>query len=107
MTFMREEYFPAVHKGLTRVGQVTDLRLLERENEFEGDNLEHDFFWHVGWSGQPTGEVAIDDEAVVRKLVHSKPRLSASASIGKLLPGGKVKQISLACPPVIDAMSLG
>jgi len=25
--FMDEEYFPAVHKGPTRVGQVTDLVL--------------------------------------------------------------------------------
>jgi hypothetical protein len=29
--FMREEYFPAVHKGLTRVGKVTDLVLLQAE----------------------------------------------------------------------------
>jgi hypothetical protein len=68
VTFMREEYFPAVHKGSTRVGEVTDLRLLERENEIEGDNLGNDFFWHVGWSGQPTGQVAIDDEAIARKF---------------------------------------
>jgi hypothetical protein len=29
--FMREEYFPAVHKGATRVGKVTDLVLLQAE----------------------------------------------------------------------------
>ena len=34
--FMLEEYFPAVHKGPTRIGQVTDLMLLRRE--IEGDD---------------------------------------------------------------------
>ena len=38
--FMQEEYFPSVSKvGPTRVGQVFDLMLLERENETEGDHL--------------------------------------------------------------------
>ena len=31
--FMQEEYFPAVHKGPTRIGQVTDLVLLQAEPE--------------------------------------------------------------------------
>ena len=31
--FMHEEYFPAVHKGATRVGKVTDLVLLQAELE--------------------------------------------------------------------------
>jgi len=31
--FMREEYFPAVHKGATRVGKVTDLVLLQPESK--------------------------------------------------------------------------
>ena len=54
--FMQEEYFPSVSKvGPTRVGQVTDLMLLERENETEGDDVGNEFFWHVGWNDQPTG----------------------------------------------------
>ncbi len=67
--FMQEEYFPSVGKvGPTRVGRVFDLRLLERENETEGDNVQNEFFWHVGWSGQPTGNVHSDDEEVARKF---------------------------------------
>lgn len=66
--FMHDEYFPAVRKGSTRVGQVIDLVLLERQNELEGDDVEHEFFWHVGWAGQPTGKVQLDDEDVARKL---------------------------------------
>ena len=66
--FMREEYFPAVHMGQTRVGQVTDLILLQRQNAFEGDDVKNEFFWHVGWSGQPTGEVHVDDQKVARKF---------------------------------------
>jgi hypothetical protein len=31
--FMHEEYFPAVHKGATRVGKVTDLVLVQAEPE--------------------------------------------------------------------------
>ena len=31
--FMLEEYFPAVHMGLTRVGKVTNLVLLQAEPE--------------------------------------------------------------------------
>lgn len=66
--FMREEYFPAVHKGPTRVGEVENLRLLERSNLLEGDDVTNEFFLHVGWSGLRTGEVRLDDETVVRKL---------------------------------------
>ncbi|QDA58924.1 hypothetical protein [Hymenobacter jejuensis] len=68
VTFMREEYFPAVDKGSTRVGQITDLHLLERENEFEGDEVSHEFLWQIGWSGQPTGKAHVEDAAVARKL---------------------------------------
>ncbi len=70
--FMREVYFPAVHKGQTRVGQVSGLTLLERSNEFEGDDLSHEFFWHVDWDGQPTGKVSVDDEKVARKFESFK-----------------------------------
>jgi hypothetical protein len=47
--FMNEEYLPAIHKGATRVGQVTDLVLLQAESE--GGTTGCEFFWHVGWSG--------------------------------------------------------
>jgi hypothetical protein len=73
--FMQEEYFPAVHMGPTRVGQVTDLMLLERENEIEGDDVGNEFSWHVGWNGQPTGKVLVDDEEVARKLESFKARI--------------------------------
>ena len=73
--FMREEYFPAVHKGPTRIGKVTDLSLLARQNEIEGDDVVHEFFWHVGWSGQPTGKVLVDDEELIRKFQSFKARV--------------------------------
>lgn len=78
--FMNEEYSPAVHKGQTRVGQVTYLILLERENEFEGDNVRNEFLWHVGWSGQPTGEVHIDDPEKVRRFEAFKAEVKRLGS---------------------------
>src|SRR6267143_5852255 len=70
--FMREKYFPAILKiGQTRVGLVTGLVLLQRENEFEGDNFGHEFFWHVGWDGLPPGNFQFNnvrDEEVARKF---------------------------------------
>jgi len=68
--FMREEYFPAVHKGATRVGKVTDLVLLQAEAK--GRTKGCDFFWHVGWSGLATGDVRLDDETVAGKLESFK-----------------------------------
>jgi hypothetical protein len=78
--FMREEYFPAVHKGPTRIGRVTDLRLLERQNEIEGHDVVQEFFWHVGWSGQPTGKVLVDDEEVIRRFQSFKARVKRIGS---------------------------
>ena len=70
--FMREKYFPAILKiGQTRVGQVTGLALLQRRNEFEGDDFGHDFFWHVGWDGNAPGNFQVDnvaDKKVARKF---------------------------------------
>ena len=71
--FMREEYFPAVHKGATRVGKVTDLVLLQAEPEGRTKGCE--FFWHVGWSGLATGGDRLDDETVARKLESFKARI--------------------------------
>ena len=70
VTFMREEYFPAVHKGPTRTGQVTDLVLLQEQPEQETKGCE--FFWHVGWSGLKMGGASVDAEDVTRKLESFK-----------------------------------
>jgi hypothetical protein len=76
--FMHEEYFPAVHKGATRVGQVTDLVLLQAEHE--GRTTGCEFFWHVGWSGQPSGKPQVDDGEVARKLESFKARIKRIGS---------------------------
>jgi hypothetical protein len=68
--FMREEYFPAVHKGPTRVGKVTDLVLLQAEAV--GRTTGCEFFWHIGWSGLAAGDVRLDDETVAGKLESFK-----------------------------------
>jgi hypothetical protein len=66
VTFMRDEYFPAVHKGPTRVGQVTNLVLLR------GVTARHErtsrFLLQVGFNGLATGGVRVDDEEVQRKF---------------------------------------
>ena len=63
--FMRDEYIPAVHKGPTRVGQVKELELLERE----ATDTSHRFLWLVRWDGMnPQAGVRLDDEAIERKL---------------------------------------
>jgi hypothetical protein len=64
--FMREEYFPAVYKGPTRVGQVEDLVLLQEEPESRTTDCE--FFLHVGWNGFPNGHISVDDDAITRKF---------------------------------------
>jgi hypothetical protein len=71
--FIHEEYFPAVHKGATRIGQVIDLVLLQGEPEGRTKGCE--FFWHVGWSGLAMGDVRLDDETVASKLGSFKPRI--------------------------------
>jgi hypothetical protein len=78
--FMSDEYFPAIHKGATRIGQVTDLTLLERENEMEGDDVEHEFFWHVGWSGLRSGNARVDDKEVARKFESIKAKVKRIGS---------------------------
>ncbi len=64
--FMRNEYFPAVHKGPTRVGQVISLALLESvPSTHKGTNT---FFMHAGWSGLAGDRVGVDDAEVRRKF---------------------------------------
>lgn len=82
--FMNEEYFPAVHKGPTRIGQVTGLLLLEGENGFEGDDLVHEFFLHVGWSGMPGGNARVDDQEVLRKLEKFKADIKRIGSFNEV-----------------------
>lgn len=74
LSFMREEYFPAVHRGPTRVGRVTDLVLLQSEA------AEHEFFWHVGWSGLSSGGPRFDAEEVERKFAAFGARVKRSGS---------------------------
>ena len=82
VTFMREEYFPAVHKGPTRTGQVTDLVLLQEQPEHESKGCE--FFWHVGWSGLAMGGARVDAEDVTRKLESFKARIKRIGSFAQV-----------------------
>lgn len=66
--FMQDAYFPAVHKGPTRVGQVTSLALLAGETPGQ-------FFWHVGWGGLSSGRPVVDDDEVLRRFKSFHPRL--------------------------------
>jgi hypothetical protein len=63
--FMRDEYLPAIHKGSTRVGQVTSLTLESREDTPDG--AEHEFFLRVGWSGLPSGRFHLDDDGEIER----------------------------------------
>ncbi len=49
--FMRDEYLAAVHKGPTRLGQVSSVSLSQRRNLHAGDDFERTFFMLVGWEG--------------------------------------------------------
>jgi hypothetical protein len=81
--FTLEEYFPAVHKGPTRVGKVTDLVLLQAEPE--GRTTGCEFFWHVGWSGLAMGDVRLDDETVTGKLESFKADVKRIGSHGEVV----------------------
>src|SRR5258705_13616194 len=67
-TFMRETYFPAIHRGATRIGQIINLILLQGTN----GNLANDFFLHLDWNGL-TGEdiimmIRIEDDDINQKF---------------------------------------
>jgi ribosomal protein S12 methylthiotransferase accessory factor YcaO len=65
--FMRDEYFPAVHKGPTRVGQVEELELLQSTSA----ERSHMFLWLLSWNGlapAPTFWVDVDDEDVQHRF---------------------------------------
>lgn len=92
VTFMREEYFPAVDRGPTRVGAVTGLvllqRLAEHSQESDADNA-HEFYLHVSWSGLPgCRDSYVSDEEVLRKFESFSARVK---SLGYYVEHGEVE----------------
>lgn len=72
--FMRDEYFPAVHKGATRVGKILGMRLVQGgRDEYASSN---EFYWLIEWSGLTQGEPRVDDEAIAEKFkkLGAKPK---------------------------------
>ena len=66
--FMRDEYFPAIHKGATRIGKIESMALLQ------GEVKDHEFVWQVDWGGLPLlGRPLVDDQDAVRKFEAFKP----------------------------------
>lgn len=64
VTFMRDEYLPAVRKGPTRVGQVLGLTL--QQDGSSSEPVGHSFLLLVEWSGL-TGNytyLRVEDEGV-------------------------------------------
>lgn len=76
--FMKDEYLAAVHRGPTRVGQVTSLLLLQKQAD-TGAKM-HEFLWLVGWGGLSSGDFRIDDEAVEKKFKAFKARMKRLGS---------------------------
>ena len=72
-TFMRDEYFPAVHKGSTRTGKVMSLQLLQGETDTGAAT--HEFFWMVGFSGLSSGDARIDDGEIQKKFKAFAPKV--------------------------------
>ncbi len=64
--FMKDEYFPAIPKGPTRVGQVLDLSLLQ--GRADTGAATHEFFLLVGFGGLSSADIRIDDDAVESKF---------------------------------------
>ena len=64
--FMQEEYLPAVHHGPSRIGQVTDLKLLQGRTDTNEST--HEFFLQAGWSGLSSGNVVFGDEELQNKF---------------------------------------
>jgi len=61
-TFMKDRYFPAVHKGPTRTGQVTDLALWR--GVAGTDETTQTFLVHMGFDGLAIGQLRVDDDEV-------------------------------------------
>ena len=60
--FMRDRYLPAVHKGPTRVGQVTGLTLWRGVSDTHEGTRQ--FLLHMDFAGLSIGRLRIDDDAV-------------------------------------------
>ena len=93
VTFMREEYFPAVDRGPTRVGAVTGLALLQRldvhSHEAGADNA-HEFYLHVDWSGLPgCRDSYVNDEEIRRKFESFGARVKP---LGYYVEHGEVEE---------------
>ncbi|WP_102126986.1 hypothetical protein [Deinococcus planocerae] len=75
VTFMREDYLPAIHTGSTRVGQVLGLAVWQEEPDSEREG--HTFLLHVEWSGLggDYAQLRLDDEAVEGRLATFGARL--------------------------------
>ena len=74
--FMRDEYMPAVHKGPTRLGQVTSISLSQRRNLHAGNDFERRFLMLVDWEGvELDGLPRVDGDAVKAKLDGFKLRV--------------------------------
>jgi len=61
-TFMKDRYFPAVHKGPTRTGQVTSLALWR--GVADTSEWTQTFLIHVGFDGLAIGQPRVDDDEV-------------------------------------------
>jgi hypothetical protein len=74
--FMRGTYFPAVHKGPTRLGQVESLALAQGRNEHAGDDFARRFLLSVGWSGVPLEDLPrLDSDEAKAKFAAFKPQV--------------------------------
>jgi len=79
--FLTEEYLPAVHRGPTRVGQITGLVLLQATPP--GDGL----YLNVEWSGLPRTDLPIDDPKAKEKFAEFGAKLKFSGSYDEVRIG--------------------
>jgi hypothetical protein len=76
VAFMKDSYFPAVHMGPTRRGQITWLSLGQGDNVHAGDKNEGHFLLSVGWEGTGHDDLPrLDDDGVKAKFEAFKPEV--------------------------------
>jgi hypothetical protein len=63
--FIREKYFPAVHRGPTRVGQIMGVRMLHPAADTDSENS---LYLLVDFDGLAIGQIRVDDESVVEEM---------------------------------------
>lgn len=73
--FLRDVYLPAIHTEATRVGQIAELTLLERNPEDADAEAGGEFFLHVGWQGTGHSRLVVDEE-VSQRLSAFHPRIT-------------------------------